>query len=100
MKELWACPHVVEVNLLGITGIVVERFLCRDVKRSSDSPSPHESMKALVVVVGHQQQHLSGSTTFGVSSLSIALRRSPGKVGISARVGGKHRFLALLKGDG
>lgn len=85
-------PHIVEVNLQGLTGIVVERFLCRDVNHAPSSPSPPYEMKA-VVAVGHP----SGGATFGVSALSSPLKRSPVKEGIAGRVSGKQRFLALWK---
>lgn len=80
--------HDIHVRVLGAAGITVERLLCRDISAKASSPAPPEDMKAVVILS-------RGGSTCGVSNLSTNLKRSPSKEPISARVGGKQRFLAL-----
>ena len=98
-------PHIVEVDLLGMTGIIVDRLLCKDVLADPSSglhggtpPSPPQDMKVIAVV----PQPASGGDpgVGGVSAVSSPLQRSAGKEGIAGRVSGKQRFLALWSHGG
>jgi len=101
----------VEIRLLGVAGITVERLQCSDVrKRSSPShnantahsvksssvaPPPPEMMRAVAIAV-------KGSHTYGLSQPSDPLKLSGGggATGIAARVGGKQRCVAVWNREG
>lgn len=101
-------PHIVEVDLLGMTGTVVDRLLCKDVLVDPSSglhgempPSPPHDMKVIAVVhqpASGRDPEVPSATRSGVSAVSFPLQRSAGKEGIAGRVSGKQRYLALWNG--
>lgn len=82
------CIYVVTLKVLGVAGITAERLLCNDVTQSPSAPTPPEQMQAKIVICRN-------AVPCAESHLSSKLQRSSAKEDVSARIGGKQRFLAI-----
>lgn len=82
------CIYVVTLKVLGVAGITAERLLCNDVTQSPSAPAPPEQMQAKIVICRN-------AVPCAESHLSSKLQRSSAKEDVSARIGGKQRFLAI-----